>query len=164
MHVLVDGGSLFYNYKHYFSVVLLAVCDSNYNFTLFYVGSYGISSDSQFFTNSELFEEIKENHCLSRARRFIGCTFGILTNKWRIFHRPMNVSVSFATYIVKACYIIHNFVRKRDGYTLNVAGLEDTEYRVMPQARNNSAIAITDKFADYFSSGEGSVPWQLSKI
>jgi hypothetical protein len=29
---------------------------------------------------------------LCRARRFIECSFGILTIKWRIFHRPLNVS------------------------------------------------------------------------
>lgn len=31
---------------------------------------------------------------LTRVRRFVECTFDILTNKWRIFHRPLNVSLS----------------------------------------------------------------------
>lgn len=30
---------------------------------------------------------------LTRARRFVKCVFGILSNKWRIFHQPLNVNV-----------------------------------------------------------------------
>lgn len=63
------------------------------------------------------------NYRLLRARRFIECTFGIFSNKWRIFHRPLNVSDEFAEDIIKACVILHNFVRIQDGNTLN---FEDT--------------------------------------
>ena len=56
------------------------------------------------------------------------CTFGILSNKWRIFQRPLNVCPDFAVGIVKACVVLHNFVRERDGYkfedALTVTGLE----------------------------------------
>lgn len=45
-------GSLYYNYKNYFSIVLLAICDSNYCFTYINVGSYGKASDSKIFKNS----------------------------------------------------------------------------------------------------------------
>jgi hypothetical protein len=41
------------------------------------------------------------NYRLSRARRFIECSFGILTNKWRIFHRPLNVNIEIAIDIIK---------------------------------------------------------------
>ncbi|KAL4702333.1 hypothetical protein ACJJTC_006939 [Scirpophaga incertulas] len=41
------------------------------------------------------------NYRLSRARRYIECTFGILSNKWRIFHRPLNVNIDLAKKIVK---------------------------------------------------------------
>nr|CAH7767049.1 unnamed protein product [Callosobruchus chinensis] len=71
----VHSGSLFYNYKNYFSVVLLAVCDSNYKFLYIDVGSFGKESDSTVL--------------LCRARRYVECSFGILSNKWRIFHRPL---------------------------------------------------------------------------
>lgn len=53
------------------------------------------------------------NYRLSRARRYVKCSFGILSNKWRILHRPINVSIEFATDIVKACIVIHNTTQAR---------------------------------------------------
>jgi len=41
------------------------------------------------------------NYSLSRGRRIVECTFGILANKWRIFHRPINVKPDFSD-IIKA--------------------------------------------------------------
>jgi len=55
-----------------------------------------------------------------------------LSNKWRIFQRPLNISPDFAVDIVKACVVLHNFVRERDGYkfedTLTITGLEVVPY------------------------------------
>lgn len=102
------------------------------------------------------------NYRLSRARRYVECSFGILTNKWRIFHRPLDVNVKNAETIIKACCTLHNFVRERDGvdfeHTLNVVGLQDEAFRQPGGSR--SATEIREKFADYFSSHEGSVSWQ----
>ncbi|KAF0752545.1 protein ALP1-like [Aphis craccivora] len=56
------------------------------------------------------------NYRLSEARLYIECAFRILANKWRIFHRPINVNIDFTEDIIKACCILHNFVRERDGY------------------------------------------------
>ena len=49
-----DSGSLFFNYKNFFSVVLLAVIDANYKFMFVDVGSYGKEGDSGIFDKSEL--------------------------------------------------------------------------------------------------------------
>jgi hypothetical protein len=40
-----NSGSLFFNYRKTFSVVLLALVDANYKLTIIPVGGYGISSD-----------------------------------------------------------------------------------------------------------------------
>lgn len=42
------------------------------------------------------------NYRHSRVRRYIECAFAIMSNKWRIFHRPMNVRVCLAEDIIKA--------------------------------------------------------------
>ena len=51
-----------------------------------------------------------------------------MSNKWRTFQRPLNVSPDFEVVIVKAS-VLHNFFRERDGCkfedALTVTGLED---------------------------------------
>ena len=50
----LKSGSQFYNYKGYFSIVLLAVCDAQYTFTFVDIGGYGSSNDSNILNNSNL--------------------------------------------------------------------------------------------------------------
>lgn len=164
-----DGsGSQFFNYKNYFSLVILALVDANYCFTIVDVGHYGRSNDSNIFRQSTMykmlinghlqipdnkplsnFENTKEmphvivadeafamnkhvmkpyarkkldiqkrvfNYRLSRARRYVECAFGILANKWRVFHTSINLNPDFVEEVVLAACVLHNFVRKRDGY------------------------------------------------
>ncbi|KAJ8869022.1 hypothetical protein PR048_030568 [Dryococelus australis] len=53
---------------------------------------------------------------LSRARWYIKCSFGMLAYKWLILHRPLDVDIELAVYIVTACFILHSSVRKRARY------------------------------------------------
>lgn len=54
------SGSLYYNYKKTFSVVLMAACDYNYKFILVDVGSYGGHNDASVFSDSEIGRSLKE--------------------------------------------------------------------------------------------------------
>lgn len=97
------------------------------------------------------------------------CGFGILSNKWRIFHRALNVGKSFSRDIVKACIVLHNLVRDRDGQTNNYdyyvsnKGFQDLSQTAPPRG-GRRANDLRDLFADYFVSNDGSLPWQMSKI
>lgn len=49
-----NSGSSFFNYKKYFSIVLMAWVDADYKFVCVDVGSYGSSSDSSIFKQSNM--------------------------------------------------------------------------------------------------------------
>ena len=51
------------------------------------------------------------NYRLSRERRVIENTFGILTARWGIFSHPINASVKTAEAITRAAVCLHNFLR-----------------------------------------------------
>ena len=54
-----NSGTLFFNYKKYFSVVFLAVCNANYEFTMVDIGESGRQSDGGIFSQSKL------GHCIN---------------------------------------------------------------------------------------------------
>ncbi|XP_021356581.1 uncharacterized protein LOC110452404 [Mizuhopecten yessoensis] len=49
-----DSGSLYYNYKGFFSIGLLALVDSDYKFVWADLGGLGSASDAQIYNSSEL--------------------------------------------------------------------------------------------------------------
>ncbi|XP_055910546.1 putative nuclease HARBI1 [Eupeodes corollae] len=56
-----NSGSKYINYKGYFSIVLLGVCDANYTFSAVDVGAYGSQSDAGIFRNCEIGKKILTN-------------------------------------------------------------------------------------------------------
>lgn len=206
-----NAGSLFFNYKKYFSIVLMAVVDADYCFITIDVGAYGKDSDSTIFKEcpfgKKLYSEqlnlpaptclpntnnspqpyviigdeafglhrnllrpypgegltLKRkifNYHLSRARRYVECAFGILANKWRVLHSAILVEPNFADDVVKACCILHNYVRRRDGYKFEDSlsnNLEDFQNR--NSGARQQGIEIREYFSEYFMNS-GSVPFQ----
>ena len=59
---LFNSGSLFYNYKSYFSIVLLAVASADYRFVMVDVGSYGNSNDSGVLNHTTLFTCLRKKN------------------------------------------------------------------------------------------------------
>ena len=154
MQAPARSGSTYFNYKKTFSIVLLAVCDSNYKFTLVDIGDAGRQSDSGVYNASSLghaiesnaldfpeseiiegngteklpfvfvgdeafplkphmmrpyprrndlsYEESVYNYRLSRARRIIENSFGILASRFRIFRRPIIANVENVKTFTKA--------------------------------------------------------------
>lgn len=52
------SGSMFLNYKHYFSIVLMAVIDTNYNYIFIDVGAYGKECDSNVFKETAFWKSL----------------------------------------------------------------------------------------------------------
>ncbi|XP_074037262.1 putative nuclease HARBI1 [Leptinotarsa decemlineata] len=129
-------------------------------------------------------EERIYNYRLSRARRVIENTFGILVSKFRIFEKPISLKIESVDDVVLACCSLHNWLWKTNP-TYVSSGLidyEDENHRIIrgswretPTAslqdlpRNNSrnpqqqAQQIRDKYRDYFNN-EGAVPWQYRLV
>lgn len=122
------------------------------------------------------------NYRLSRSRRTIENTFGILVSQWRILRRPIICTVDKSMKIVQAIVCLHNWLRKQDigdnEYVFKTLVDQDNPTNFIPGSwredikdsalkdisrcgSNNStqnAIKIREEFAAYFNN-EGAVPW-----
>ncbi|KAK0394078.1 hypothetical protein QR680_000557 [Steinernema hermaphroditum] len=54
------SGSLFFNYKHFFSTVLLGICDADYRFLYYDIGNYGHHHDSHVLESSSFGRSLQE--------------------------------------------------------------------------------------------------------
>lgn len=128
------------------------------------------------------------NYRLSRARRIIESCFGILVSRFRIFEKPIALAPDKEVPLVKACIVLHNWLRKTNPSYLQPGSIDSEntttgvitggEWRQRPipeglvplpilHTGNRSMISAQDvrnQYADYFTSSVGSVPWQVNYI
>lgn len=215
-----EAGAMNFNYKNFYSIVLLAIVDVDYKFIFVDIGAYGKDCDSSVLQSTDFWRRLEKgelqipeakpltpelgvkvpyvfvadnafpmnehivkdfsnrnlstkqrvyNYRLHRARRFVECGFGILSNKWRIFHRAINVNKRFAKNIVKACCILHNIVRQKDGFrTEDLMISSGSKLQNLPLGKTSSTHktgrGVRTCYANYFVHKDGELPWQLSKI
>lgn len=204
-----NSGSEFFNYKSYFSIVLLALVDANYNFLYVDIGCQGRISDGGVFRNSSLYEALRNesinlptprplpgrtmnvpfyflgddafpispnlmkpfpgqhergspkricNYRFCRGRRVVENAFGILSEKFRIFHTVANLQPEKMKIVVMACVCLHNFIRRNDidvednMITIPAPNIEINRYLEPSMVRN--------ELMNYFLSEHGQLPWQ----
>lgn len=242
-----NSGSQYYNYKHTFSIVLMAIVDANYLFRFVDIGSYGHESDAGIWADWNVSRGIETdqlglpspqnlpgsdiktphvligddafplkpyllkpyptgrnpnalpedkcifNYRLCRARRIVENAFGIMSARWRIFRRPIECSPTTTDYVIKACVVLHNYLKMTDAvndpkhryapanmfdYEKENGGLtqggwreitaKDTGLRDIRRLSTNNctlyATRLRDTFKDYFLTEAGAVPWQQNVV
>jgi hypothetical protein len=227
------SGSYYFNYKDYYSVVLMAVVNHRYEFIYVDTGAEGKASDGGIWRQCSFFHALNRddnplnipaptllpgqteptpnvlladdafalssnlmkpfpgtnlirrdrifNYRLSRGRRIVENTFGIMTTKFRIFHQPIAFQPLRADKVIMAAVCLHNFLRRKCGNSYFVPNevdhenashdLVDGAWRKQNQLdnldrnrrrRNPAVIAkeIRIRFAEHFITATGEVPWQ----
>ncbi len=223
------SGSMYWNYKKFFSIVMLAVADANYKFIFLDIGREGSAGDTQIFNHCDLkqyiendqlhwpgpepmtndtvpmpyflvgddafalkewlmkpysrrgldLEERTFNYRLSRARRVVENSFGLLVQVWRCMLKTQELQPVKVSLVTLTCCVLHNLLR--DKFIEVHAGLADRVNRqgdIVPGAwrrglhlygdrhlrggnyGTNDAKLMRDMLKKYFNSEAGQVHWQ----
>ena len=109
------------------------------------------------------------NYRQSRARRMVESTFGILSQRWRIYCRRICLSKRNAKKVVKATCILHNYLQEDKNYAAVMRQLAPNgeveacclqPLQNLPGYRSPvDAMEVRDEFMLYFNN-EGALPWQ----
>ena len=122
------------------------------------------------------------NYRLSRARRVSENAFGILSSRFGVFQRAIQLSPEKVQVITMACCYLHNFLRKKSSTYMGPMSVDwedpnhdhhDGEWRksqtqleglsrTMRRNTGNTARLVRDAFRDYFCT-RGQVPWQNNR-
>lgn len=210
-----NSGSLYFNYKKTFSIVLLALVDANYRFIAVDIGSYGKNSDGGIFANSKLgkclardklnvpgerklpntdtvmphvivgdeafplksyllrpypktqIDDVKKQHYnyrLSRARRVSENGFGILSQKFRLYNRRIQLKPEHVDKVILTTCILHNYIINTRHFEVpsRNESLGDNLQNLPLQggSSNLTAFHVRDTFANFFTSASGYIEWR----
>jgi hypothetical protein len=128
------------------------------------------------------------NYRLSRARRIIENSFGILAARWRIFRRPILAEPEHVIRYTQATIALHNFLRTTESSVYCPPGFTDGEdgggnvlegtwrnelhgdqgltrlCQIGGNSYRRSAAGTRELFQDYFLTPEGEVSWQYNFV
>ncbi|XP_047113601.1 putative nuclease HARBI1 [Schistocerca piceifrons] len=226
------AGSTYFNYKKFHSVVLLAIVDARYRFSLIDIGCNGRVSDGGVYANSLISSALRENwlkvpqqkslpgtnievpyviladdafhlepyimkpyrdcqnqnskqifnYRLSRGRRVVENSFGILANRFRVLLSTMRLPVEKVELIVQTLCILHNYlIEEADTTYVTAADTENTDLctinngswrgekslsSIPQQSGNRTSLCareVREKFCEFFST-TGYVSWQWEAV
>ena len=110
------------------------------------------------------------NYRISRARRTVECTFGMLAKKFGVLQTSMETSVEVAEALVKSICVLHNFIQRENNFSYlpNDNGGHETDSHcsstsliAMTSTRPTAeAMSVRDILKDYFVSPGGALEWQ----
>uniref|UniRef100_A0A8C1RJU9 DDE Tnp4 domain-containing protein n=1 Tax=Cyprinus carpio TaxID=7962 RepID=A0A8C1RJU9_CYPCA len=178
-HVVIqapsNSGSTFYNYKGGFSIVLMALVDHKYvmGASLLLPGfsqpiPHVIVADEAFPRHRILSRRI-HNFRLSRARRVVENSFGILASKWEVYQRRIKLQPQNVDRVIKANCVLHNYIIKTTDPTQHGTTKNQTP-ECMAESSTSGAIQnlqqcvnhpsreaflIREAYKDYFMSTSG---------
>ncbi|XP_071993299.1 uncharacterized protein [Engystomops pustulosus] len=144
---------------------------TNTSLPLVFIGdeAFGLSSHlvrpfcSRGLTNRKRIFNVR----LARARKVIECAFGILANQWRIFRGSLCVHVDNVDILVKACCVLHNFIRHPNFEAMMQVRTEEPlrePTRDLCNCHIVSGWRVRDELTNYFCSDAGAVTWQYSQL
>lgn len=101
----------------------------------------------------------KYNYRLSRAYGVVENTFGILVQKWRLYQRPLEISVKSIKTVVMATCVVHNYLREKKSDERYFQFLDNPEEDTsafeqlirVPKRATRFAMQVRERFVDYFS-------------
>lgn len=88
---------------------------------------------------------------LSHARRVIENAFGILSNKWRVYRKPIAANIETIEYIILATVCLHNYLKKYEANTPacqrkycppGMVDREDEDGNIIPGAWRNDQFQM----------------------
>lgn len=110
------------------------------------------------------------NYRLSRSRRTVECSFGIMAAKWRLLNKPIECHPDNVDIIVKCICVLHNIIIDREG--INQSNLLQSELFNSQSNHNstsrvnnrsaNRAYDVRETFKQYFNSEIGAIPQQYT--
>ncbi|KAL8572466.1 hypothetical protein ACOMHN_005612 [Nucella lapillus] len=120
------------------------------------------------------------NYQLSRARRVVENTFGILANRFRCFLKTLEVKPDHVRDVIKAGLVLHNILRQRAPESANATDTEDGNHNIVPGMwrgqiswpdvdtptsgrHDGDGKRVRENLADFFGSPQGIIPWQWQK-